>query len=69
MPNLSDTLAGGLELLRLAALSGFRVRNRYWRWRYETAFGAGEPPRRERIAAFLRYAAWARRMRLAARRE
>lgn len=58
-----DTLGGLYELARLAWISRFNMRGAYWRWRWETAFGNGEPSRRERIHAALAYARWVRRMR------
>lgn len=64
MRGLVDMFWGVYELARLAALTRFRFRGRYWRWRYETAFGRGAP--RSRLAlcrALLRYGAWAHRMR------
>ncbi|MBL8999679.1 MAG: hypothetical protein JNK25_00920 [Phycisphaerae bacterium] len=52
------------ELLRLAALSGFRLRGRYWSWRMHTAFGRGYPASRaELIRSILEYGRWVRSMR------
>jgi len=59
----SEWVLGSLELLRLAALTRFRFKGPYWRWRMETAFGRGEPPRGEMLRAAIKYGAWARRMR------
>lgn len=61
---LLDTLGGLYELLRLGAISGFRFRGAYWRWRIETAFGQGFPRSRlELVRATLAYARWVHRMR------
>lgn len=60
-----ETLGGLWELALLAARSRFRLRGRYWRWRYETAFGsdpAVRPPRRQRLRAVLEYGRWVYRM-------
>jgi len=52
------------ELFRLAAISGFRLRGRYWTWRMHTAFGRGYPASRmETIRSVLEYGRWVRRMR------
>ncbi|MEX2219544.1 MAG: hypothetical protein WD749_12395 [Phycisphaerales bacterium] len=52
------------ELARLAALSGCRLRGKYWRWRKHTAFGRGYPAsRRETVSSVLAYGRWVRRMR------
>lgn len=59
-------LLGGVELVRLAARSRFRMGGPYWRWRLETAFGTDRrrwPPRRQRLLAALEYGRWVRRMR------
>jgi hypothetical protein len=59
-----DTLGGLIELCRLALVSRFRLRSRYWQWRWQTAFGRGAPATRlETVAAVLQYARWVRRMR------
>ncbi|MBM4108334.1 MAG: hypothetical protein FJ255_05905 [Phycisphaerae bacterium] len=63
MSRVLDTLGGLSELARLAALSGFRLRGKYWRWRLHAAFGNGTPTRRERWRAVLEYARWVHRMR------
>lgn len=64
MRALLDTIGGLFELLRLGALSGFRIRGEYWTWRWHTAFGRGQPAtRRELAASVLEYARWVRRMR------
>jgi hypothetical protein len=58
------TVAGLLELLRLAALTRCRFRGAYWRWRMETALGPGPAPARgERVRRVLEYARWVSRMR------
>jgi hypothetical protein len=55
---------GLVELGRLAALSGFRLRGPYWRWRMHTAFGRGLPRSRlELIRGLLAYGRWVRHMR------
>jgi hypothetical protein len=52
------------ELARLAALSGFRVRGPYWKWRLHTAFGRGYPASKaELVASVLAYGRWVRRLR------
>jgi hypothetical protein len=59
-----ENIGAVYELARLAALSGFRLRGRYWKWRMHTAFGRGWPEsRRELIVAVLAYGRWVRRMR------
>jgi hypothetical protein len=60
---LLDTLGGLWQLLRLAALSGFRLRGPYWQWRFHTAFGRGVPPRGELIRAAIEYGRWVHRIR------
>lgn len=60
---LLDTLGGMYQLLRLAALSGFRFRGAYWTWRMHTAFGRGYPPKRELISSILEYGRWMHRHR------
>jgi hypothetical protein len=60
-----ETLGGLWELLRLAIKTRGRLRGRYWKWRYETAFGS-EPDkyttRWQRVRAMLDYARWVYRM-------
>lgn len=59
-----DFVGGLYELARLAAISRFRLRGAYWRWRVETAFGQGFPTSRwETLKAVLAYGRWAHRMR------
>jgi len=60
---LVDTLCGVWELLRLAAISRFRLRGPYWTWRRETAFGRAHLSRRQRLGAVLDYGRWVHRMR------
>jgi hypothetical protein len=61
---LLENIGALCELARLAALSGFRFRGRYWRWRMHTAFGRGYPASRtELIRGVLAYGRWVRRMR------
>jgi hypothetical protein len=62
--HLLDTLGGLYELFRLAALTRFSLRGRYWSWRLNTAFGRGYPATRsELIAATLDYGRWVYRTR------
>jgi hypothetical protein len=51
--------------MRLALQSKGDLRNRYWQWRSETAFGNGKWPvsRAQRIHALLEYGDWVWRMR------
>lgn len=59
-----ETIGGLYQLCRLAALSRFRFRGPYWRWRLHTAFGRGYPAsKRELLAGLLDYARWMHRMR------
>ena len=61
-----ETLGGLWQLARLALKTRCRLRGKYWRWRYETAFGsdpAKMPGRRERWRAMLDYGRWLHRMR------
>ena len=59
-----QTLCGIYELARLAAVSGFRLRGRYWSWRLHTAFGRGYPSSRlELIRSVLAYGRWMHIMR------
>jgi hypothetical protein len=61
---LLDTIGGCWQLLRLAALSGFRLKGAYWQWRLHTAFGRGYPATKgELIRATLDYGRWMHRMR------
>ncbi len=65
MNRLRDTIGGVWELGRLAAASRFRLGNRYWRWRDETAFGtdpATRPGTLARWRALLDYGRWVYRM-------
>jgi hypothetical protein len=62
--SLFGALDGVYQLVRLAALSRFRVRGAYWGWRWHTAFGRGAPASRvELLTAALRYGRWMGRMR------
>jgi hypothetical protein len=63
MGRFLDNLGGLWELARLAAVTGFRFKGRYWRWRLHTAFGRGYPPRKELVGGILAYGRWVRRMR------
>lgn len=61
---LRDAAGGVYELARLAVITRFRFRGKYWQWRYETAFGRGRPKsRREMCKRLFDYARWMRRMR------
>ena len=65
MRRLRDTLGGVWELTALAVASRFRLSNRYWRWRDETAFGSDPAVRPGSIArwrAMLAYGRWVYRM-------
>lgn len=65
MSRIRQTIGGLGELLALAARSRFRMRGPYWRWRFETAFGADParwPARRRRLGAILEYGRWIWRM-------
>jgi len=53
-----DTALGALRLGWLVLTSRGRLRGAYWRWRWETAFGAGVPPKRALRAGLLHYARW-----------
>ena len=58
-----DTVLGLARLAWLVAASGFRLRGRYWSWRWHTAFGAGpEPKGWAKWRAILHYARWVQRM-------
>jgi len=57
-------LGGLYQLARLAVLSRFRFRGKYWSWRNHTAFGRGYPKSMlESIRAVLEYGQWVHRMR------
>lgn len=59
-----ETLAGISELIRLGAITRFRFRGPYWKWRLSTAFGRGYPASRwELLRSVLEYGRWVRRMR------
>jgi hypothetical protein len=64
MRTVFDNVWALYELARLAALSRFRFRGAYWRWRLHTAFGCGYPRSRvELLRALLAYGRWMHRMR------
>lgn len=71
MQNVIDTIGGIWALLVLALTTRCRLRGKYWRWRYETAFGS-EPDkyttRRQRLRAMIEYGKWVRRMKKLAQR-
>jgi len=59
-----DLIGGLYQLARLAVISGFKLRGKYWSWRNHTAFGAGYPVNRaDLIRAVLEYGIWVHRMR------
>ncbi len=61
---IGGSILGVCELARLAWVTRFRLRGRYWRWRTETAFGRGMPASRgELVRRTLAYARWARSIR------
>lgn len=60
---LSTIFLGGLELVRLAVTTRFRLRGPYWSWRWHTAFGRGTPPRGQLVWSLLQFGLWARRIR------
>lgn len=61
---LLDNLLAIYELARLAVISRFRFRGRYWQWRLHTAFGRGYPESRlELVRGLLAYGRWVHRMR------
>lgn len=67
---LRDTVGGLCELARLAALTRFRFRGPYWRWRFETAIGRGKPRSRiELVRRVLSFGRWAHRMRRLGRKQ
>jgi hypothetical protein len=63
MRSLWDNITGTCELLRLAAISGFRLNSPYWKWRSQTAFADQPPAGRQRWAAILEYARWVHKIR------
>ena len=65
MNRLVETIGGVWELGRIAAVSRFRMRGGYWRWRDETAFGSDPSARPGAVArwrAVLDYGRWVYRM-------
>lgn len=55
----AETVGGCYELARLAVISGFRFRGRYWTWRLHTAFGRGVPASKgELVRSVLAYGRW-----------
>ena len=64
MRRFCENIGAVWQLFRLAALSGFRMRGKYWTWRMQTAFGRGLPAsRRELFGSILEYGRWVGRMR------
>ncbi|MCI0365015.1 MAG: hypothetical protein L0219_14150 [Phycisphaerales bacterium] len=66
MARLMETIGGCWELFRLGMKTRWRLRGPYWRWRYETAFGA-DPARRptkwSQWRSVIEYGRWVHRMR------
>jgi len=60
---LLDHLGGLLALIRLGLGGAWNPRNRYWRWRRETAFGSFAVEPRSRRNAILAYGRWVFQMR------
>jgi hypothetical protein len=59
-----DLFGGLYQLARLAVISGFRLKGKYWTWRHHTAFGAGVPVRRsDMFKAVIEYGIWVHKMR------
>lgn len=64
MQRAIDHLGGVYELVRLALVSGLRLRGPYWQWRVHTAFGRGMPGTRgELVRSVLAYGRWVYRLR------
>lgn len=63
MRTLLDTLLGVLDLAWMVLTAKGAWNGRYWRWRRQTAFGRGLPPRGELIRGLLDYARWVHAMR------
>jgi hypothetical protein len=50
-------------LARLGIATNFRLRGKYWTWRWQTAWGSGEQPSsKQKWAAALEYARWVAKM-------
>jgi len=65
MTRILETIGGVWQLLLLALKTSCRLRGKYWRWRYETAFGSDParlPSRSARLGAMLDYGRWVHRM-------
>lgn len=58
-----ETALGLVGVGVLVVRSRFRLRGPYWQWRWHTAFGRGEPSKRELIRGTLEYARWVYQMR------
>lgn len=64
MAHIRETIGGWWELLRMAAMTRFRLGGEYWSWRRHTAFGEeGAVPAAQRRRAMMEYARWVYRMR------
>jgi hypothetical protein len=62
---LCETIGGLWALVILGFRTRFRMRGKYWRWRYETAFGHDPDKyttRRQRFFAMIEYGKWVHRM-------
>ncbi len=67
MQRAIDHVGGVYELIRLAWISGLRLRGPYWQWRLHTAFGRGAPASRaELVRSVLAYGRWVYRLRRSA---
>ncbi len=65
MRRVIDTLGGLWELFLMGARVGFRLGRPYWRWRFETMFGADRarhPTLGRRVRVVLAYGRWVYRM-------
>ncbi len=65
MQRIMETIGGIRQLVLLGFKTRFRLRGKYWRWRYETAFGSDPDKyttRRQRFHAMLDYGRWVHRM-------
>ena len=58
-----ETTFGLWALFVLLCRSRFRLGGAYWQWRWQTAFGRGEPAFLEKTIGVLDYARWMHQMR------
>ncbi len=63
LKRLFETVLGLWALFVLLCHSRFRLRGQYWQWRWQTAFGRGEPAFFEKAVSLLDYARWMHQMR------